>query len=350
MLFNKNYDEKKRGKRFGHFTQSERDEIAILLKKKYSLRGIGRAISRSVSAISKEIKINRVKRVYDSHKAQHKAYVRRHNASYRGQKIVNSKGLRSFVESNLLDGQSPEGISGRLKYQEKSLPYVSKDAIYQYLRSPYGKIIGLKLKKKKRPKGRKKVTELKDRVFVDKRPKIIDSRARIGDVEADFIVSGRGGKGIILAAICRKMRVAFLEIIYDVSIDNFHKSFLKIKKRFPEMKTITTDNDVLLQMHKTLEKLLKTKIYFCHPYHSWEKGSVENLNKYIRKYIPKGSDLSRYDEEFISLVEEKCNQRFMEILKYKTPEEKLKEHRKRKIDTKKTTSKCCREKNDRLLT
>jgi len=292
-------------------------------------------LCRSVSTISKEIKINKVNGIYDSCKAQHKAYVRRHYASFRGQKIIANKKLRSFIESNLLDGQSPEAISGRLKYQEKNIPFVSKDVIYQYLRSPYGKIIGLKLKKKKHPKRCKKLAKLKDRVFIDKRPKTIDNRTRIGDVEADFIVSGRGGKGIILTAVCRKIRAAFLEIIYNVSIDEVHKTFVKIKKRFPEMKSITTDNDILLRMHKTLEKLLNLKIYFCHPYHSWEKGSVENLNGIIRKYIPKGSDLSEYDKEFISLVEEKCNQRFMKLLKYKTPEEKLKEHRKRKLNAKK---------------
>lgn len=301
------------------------------------MREISYALKRSVSTISEEIRKNSVKGKYDSKKAHHKSYIKRHDASFRGQKIISNKKLRTFIENNLLDGQSPEGISGRLKYQEKHLTYVSKDVIYQYLRSPYGKIIGLLLKKKKRPIRRKKVTELKDRVFIDKRPKIIDNRARIGDVEADFIVSGRGGKGILLTIACRKIRVAFLEIIYDVSIDEIHKAFTKIKKRFPEMKTATTDNDVLLQMHKTLEKLLKIKIYFCHPYHSWEKGSVENLNKQVRKYIPKGSDLFRYDEEFISLVEEKCNNRFMELLKYKTPEEKLEEHRRRKNKYKKTT-------------
>lgn len=218
------------------------------------------------------------------------------------------------------------------------MPYVSKDVIYQYLRSPYGQIIGLKLKKKKRLKGRQKVTELKDRTFIDKRPKIIEDRGRIGDTEADFIVSGKGGKGVLLSLVCRRIRVAFLEIIYDVSIDAVHEAFRKIKKRFPEMKTITTDNDILLRMHKTLEKLLGIKIYFCHPYHSWEKGSIENLNKYIRKYTPKGCDLSRYDEEFVSLIEEKCNSRFMKCLKYKTPEEKLKEYRK-KITKKQ--HKCC---------
>lgn len=151
------------------------------------------------------------------------------------------------------------------------------------------------MKKKKCPKGRKNLAKLKDRTF-------IDNRRRVGDIEADFIVLGRGGKGIILTTVDRKIRVAFLEIIHDVSIDEVHKAFFKIQKIFPEMKTITTDNDILLRMHKTLEKLLELKIYFCHPYHSWEKGSIENLNKQVRRYISKGSNLSNYDKEHISLV------------------------------------------------
>ena len=270
--------------------------------------------------------------------------VRRGNASYRGKKIVADPKLRAFVDKNLLDGQSPAAIAGRLKYQEKSLAYVSKDSIYRYLRSPYGKAIGVKLKKKKRHKRRKKVTELKDRVFIDKRPKIIENRGRVGDVEADFIVSGKSGKGILLGVVCRKIRVTFLEIIHNVSIDEVHKAFEKIKKRFPEMKTVTIDNDLLFQMHKTLEKLLKVKIYFCHPYHSWEKGSIENVNKFIRKFIPKGSDLSQYDKEEISTIECKCNNRFMECIKYATPNEKLKEHRKRKKRIKKQRK--CAEKSN----
>ena len=125
----------------------------------------------------------------------------------------------------------------------------------------------------------------------------------------------------------RKIRVVFIEQILDVSIDNVHSSFQKIKHRFPEMKTLTLDNDVLFKMHKTLEILLKTPLYFCHQYCSWEKGSVENANKYIRKFIPKGSDISQYDEYYISSVEQKCNQRFMECLKYSTPSEKLEKYR-----------------------
>lgn len=149
-------------------------------------------------------------------------------------------------------------------------------------------------------------------------------------MEADFIVSGKTGKGILLTVVCRKLRVVFLELILDVSIDEVHAAFLKIKERFPEMKTVTLDNDILFRMHKTLEQLLQVKIYFCHPYHSWEKGSIENANKAIRKHIPKGSNLSKYDPEFIQSLEEHLNGRFMECLEYKTAQEKLDEYKKTK--------------------
>lgn len=248
-------------------------------------------------------------------------------ASFRGKSVISSKELRRFVEHHLLAGQSPGAISGRIKYQEKNLLYVSKDTIYRYLRSPYGKTIGLKLNKKKRPKGGAKKRKLSDRVFIEKRPEIIEKRGRVGDVEADFIVSGRGGRGILLTVTDRKLRVTFIEIIYDVSIDEVHRAFLRIQARFPEMKTITLDNDILFRMHKALSKLLGLKIYFCHAYHSWEKGSVENVNGFIRKYIPKGSDLSRYTKHEISLVERKCNGRFMACLNYRTPSEALSEYR-----------------------
>lgn len=252
--------------------------------------------------------------------------MRRLYASYRGKKIVNNEKLREFVDGALSDGQSPEGISGRLKYHEKQLPYVSKDTIYRYLKSPYGKLIGIKWKKKIRPKKHRKIAKLKDRVFIDKRPKKVNA----GDMEADFIVSGKDGEGVLLTAVCRKLKTLFLELIPDVSIDEVHLAFARIKKRFPEMKTLTLDNDILFKMHKTLEDLLNVKIYFCHPYHSWEKGSVENANMEIRKFIPKGSNLSGYDKNFIQAIENHLNERFMKCLKYATPEEKLKDHRKNK--------------------
>lgn len=185
------------------------------------------------------------------------------------------------------------------------------------------------MKKKKRLKIGVKKKKLSDRTFIDKRPKIIEKRGRVGDAEADFIVACKSGKGVLLVVVCRKLRVAFLEIIHDVSIDEVHKAFLRIKKRFPELRSLTLDNDILFRMHKTLSRLLGMKIYFCHPYHSWEKGEVENTNRFIRKYIPKGSDLSRYTKEEIIEIENRCNRRFMKCLGYATPREKLDEYRRK---------------------
>ncbi len=149
-------------------------------------------------------------------------------------------------------------------------------------------------------------------------------------MEADFIISGRAGSGILLTAADRRLRLSFLEGVLPVSITNVHRAFLRIKKRFPEMRTITTDNDILLQRHKELERLLGVKIYFCHPYHSWEKGTIENTNGAIRKSIPKGSDISRYTKRFMQRIETKINDRYMACLGYMTPYEALMRYRKQK--------------------
>lgn len=247
-------------------------------------------------------------------------------------KIVENKNLKRFVEEKLVDGQSAEGISGRLKFKrEKGLPYISKDSIYRYLKSIYGRRIEAILrKKKKRSKKRGKRGILDGRVFIDKRPSHINLRMRVGHAEFDFIVSGKSGKGILVTVTDRKLRISFLEPIYEVSIKAVHTALLKIKERYPEWETGTTDNDLLFARHKELEKELNIKIYFCHPYHSWEKGSIENVNWEIRKDFPKRSDVSKYSKRFWKKLEEKLNNRFMECLDYRTPAEVFVSYRKTK--------------------
>lgn len=289
-------------------------------------------MKRSNSTISDEIKRGSVKGVYEPPKANHKAYVRRQGSKYQAMKIVGSRELRDFVEASLYDGQSPGNIAGRIKKVEKHLPPIGKDSIYRFIGSVYGrKIEYARSRKRQRRKGRgKKVKQLEDRVFIDKRPKYINERKRLGDTESDFIVSGKSGKGILLTLVDRKTRTSFIEQILNVSIHNVEKAFKTIKKRFPELRTITTDNDILLRHHKRLEQLLNVQVYFCNPYHSWEKGSIENTNKHIRKDIPKGSDISLYSKHFVNNIEKKLNRRFMSVTNHETPEEGLARLRKRK--------------------
>lgn len=239
----------------------------------------------------------------------------------------------NFVEEKLYDDQSPINIAGRIKKHEKRLPSISKESIYRYIKSVYGRRIEYyrsERRKKRRKPRRAETAKLANRTFIDKRPKIIEKRARIGDAEADFLVSGKSGKGVILVVADRKSRTPFLEQIVEVTIENVHGAFRKIKKRFPELRTITTDNDLLFRQHKKLERIINVRIYFCHPYHSWEKGTVENINGYIRKDIPKGSDISRYSKEFVGSIEQKLQRRIMDCLDHLTPHEVLERSRKQK--------------------
>lgn len=289
-------------------------------------------MGRSPNTISEELRLNRVNGKYNPAKAHHKAYVRRKYAKYQGMKIVGDANLRSFVDACLLAGQSSEAISGRLHYgHEKNLPSISKDGIYRYIKSPYGRKIEAKLqKKKKRGKKRKAAGTLDGRTFIDKRPRHINDRMKIGDAEFDFIVSGKDGKGIVLVVVDRKLRASFLEPIYNVDVPAVHRAARRIRERYPEWKTGTTDNDLLFARHKELEKELGIKIYFCHPYHSWEKGSIENVNGEIRKDIPKGSNLSTYSRSLFKKIEKKLNDRFMKCLRYQTPAEAIDVCRKQK--------------------
>ena len=232
----------------------------------------------------------------------------------------------------LLDDQSPEHISRRMQRYRKELSYVSGVTIRAFIRSPYGrKIEAHREKMRHRKPGRKKnAARIEGKRMIDQRPKKINDRSRVGDMEGDLIVSGRDGEGMLLIHTDRKLRYPLLEKLYPVSTRTLTNAVGRMKQRFPEMKTVTWDNDILLICHKELERKFGIKIYFCHPYKFWEKGGVENRNKLIRKYIPKGSDISRYSRDYIKKLEEKLQRRIMKCLNYRTPKEILEIHRKRK--------------------
>lgn len=298
----------------------------------HSIRDIAATLSRGVGTISDEVNRNKVSGVYNPEKAHTKSQVRRKAAKFQGMTIVANRALQDFVEQELLKQQSPAAIAGRLATGLDGLPFASRDTIERFIRSVHGRRIEyelklLKRKNKHRRKKRPATEQLEGRTSIDDRPSVITNRERVGDVEADFIVSGKAGSGILLTVVDRKIRVGFIRKILPVTIANMEQAFLDVKRAFPELKSITTDNDLLFRHHKRLEVLLGVPIYFCDPYASWQKGSIENLNKHVRKYISKGSDISQYGDEYIQFVEHRLNSRFMSVLGYKTPTECLAAHR-----------------------
>lgn len=294
--------------------------------KGYSLRAIARALNRSVCTVSTELRRNAVNGSYMPAKAHHKADVRRKAAKFQGKKLADNQPLLAFVETELLKLQSPAVIAGRLRQNLDGLPYVSRDTIEEYIRSAHGRRLEYELKlikrrNRHRRKKRPSAESLPNRKNISERPPEITSRQRVGDVEADFIVSGKTGTGYLLTVVDRNTRVGFIRKILPVSIANMEQAFLDVKRAFPELKSITTDNDLLYRHHERLERLLGVPIYFCDPYSSWQKGTVENYNKVVRKYIRKGADISQYSEAYIQFVEDRLNSRFMDVLDYRTPQE-----------------------------
>lgn len=249
--------------------------------------------------------------------------MRRKYARTTGKKIALDPDLRKFIEKHLLDDQTPEEIARRLKRIEKNLTYVSGSAIRRYIGSVYGRRIEshrAKVFGKKRTH-RTRGKRIADKRMIDKRPSKINKRWGLGHMEGDFIVSGKSGKGVVLALVDRKVRKKLLERILPVAVRNVERALVRMKKRYPEMQTITFDNDLLFLEHKRLERVLGIKIYFCHPHAPWEKPSVERLNKDLRKYILKSSDISKYSLYRIKKLEAKLNRRFMDVLGSLTPDE-----------------------------
>lgn len=322
--------EKKKQKRLNKY---DRNEIHTLVRKGYTQTEIALRIEVRQQAISYELKKKtRKNRLYDGKYAQHKTYVLKRKARTRSNTISAHSKLKKQVTEYLMDDQSPELIAGRIQKYHKDIPYISGRSIRKFIKSPYGRKIEAHRNKvfKKKRKKRRINPKIANKRMIDKLPKYIKEKKRIGDTEGDFIASGKNGDGLLLVITDRKSRVPFLEKIHPISIRCVENAIGRIKKRFPEIKTLILDNDILFIHHKKLEKKFGIKIYFCHNHSPWEKPLVENRNKIIRKYIPKGSDISQYTRYFIQKLEDKLQRRIMKCLNYKLPIEVLEKHRKRK--------------------
>lgn len=306
--------------------KAERLEIAILLAKNYTLTDIAKALKRSKSTLSEEISRNSVNGAYDPEKAQQKAWFRRKYSKYQGMKTVSDAELWNFVESKLKQDWSPEQIAGRLKYVEKGIKYASRGAIYKFIYSVYGRRMEryLRYKRKKRkPRRYSKVSQLENRSFIEKRPQIANKRKRFGDWEGDFLESGGQNKTAVIVLRERKGRYSLLEKIPNKSPVLVNQRLREMTAAINEVKSLTLDNDIAFKKHERLSEMLGIPLYFCRPYHSWEKGGVENENKLIRQYLPKGTNLGRYSDKTVRRIQDRLNNRPRKCLNYKTPLEAM---------------------------
>lgn len=318
--------------KWSRITDADRREIEILRSKGYSIEEVARSFHRPKSVIWYELQKKRKDKNYDAEYAKHLNYVRMRSKRIVGKKIAAHSELRKFVEQHLMDDQAPEEIAKRLKRVEKHLPYVSASAMRRYIKSVYGRSIEqhrnkIFKKKRRRVAARKRI---ENKRMISERPQKIGLRWGLGHMEGDFIVSGKSGRGMVFALRDRKTRKNLLEKILPISLQTVRNALTRMKRRYPEMQTITFDNDILFLEHQKLERRLGVKIYFCFPRSPWQKPSIENLNKTLRRYIPKSSDISKYSRRFIQKLEVKMNRKFMDCLGSRTPDEAYEREKKRK--------------------
>jgi len=305
--------------------------ISVLLEKNYSIRSIARAIGLHHSSVSREIKRNSIirfgKKLYHPRKA-HKIALARERRE-RGIKVSRNKKLINIIHMLLKGTFSPDAISGFLR---RFIPecYVSHETIYKYIYEKKREWIPLLArghKRRRRRTGKYKnrgKNRIPGRVPITKRPDSVLNRKIFGHFEADLMVT-KVCKAAILVLIERKTRfVKFVKINFKKAINVKNGIIRELKDMASYVRSITYDNGLENVLHEKVNEALDCKSYFCNPYHSWEKGSVENVIGLLRRFIPKKTDISKITERGLKRIERLINNRPRKLLNYYTPLELFK--------------------------
>jgi IS30 family transposase len=326
---------------YSQLSLGEREQLFSWYEQGVSLREIGRRLNRSDTTIGRELKRNKkLTRGLEKFSgkylpciAQQKADKRKREqgsqASWKGPEVL------VYVTEKLTKKHwSPETIAGRLSIDHPEL-HVCHESIYQMIYAPHNKkyklwqYLAVKRKKRMKKLGRSVHREgrIPEAVSIDFRPKHIAKRKTVGHWETDNVIGKISDDSALSVSVERKLRLTILTKLNSKKAQEKLKALFSRFSVFPESlrKTMTTDNGKENTNHKELTNQLGMPVYFCHAYHSWEKGSVENMNGRIRRFIPKGISMDTVSEETIQMVEWMLNTTPRKCLNWKTPLEALEE-------------------------
>lgn len=304
-------------KKQGKLTSAERLEISILLEKSYSLRAIGRAMGRSPNSIAYEVRMNQTMGGYDPLKADRKARLRKRMGKFQWRKVRQDQALEEYIVEKLRVHWNPDEISGQMR-RERLPFYASKTAIYAWLYSASGQrycqyLYSKRYTKKRRSAKQTKRGMIPDRVGLDQRPLETKTRESYGHFEGDTVVSRKGGKGGLSVLLERKSRFLAVRKLASLSPRENLQKIQAMKKRL-DIQSITFDNGMENRQHGQLG----IPTFFCDPYSSWQKGGVENGNKMLRRYFPKGTDFKDVSQQQIDRAVQLINKKPRKILGYRS--------------------------------
>ena len=286
-----------------------------------SFADIGRTLGRGKSTITEEVERNCGRKKYKAKVAIRRAYWKQYRKKRNCNKVALDGHLTKFVEKKLVKEKwSPEVISLRLKKQS-GLKYASSKSIRKYIKKRAGLERNLFWNRNNHKGGGKRENKIyltdPSRKWIETRP--LSALYSYGHWEMDFIVS-KHNSTVLLVCVEKYSKKFKLALLPNRNNDLVNKTITDLLKS-EQVWTITTDNDIGFAKWKELEAFLGTQIYFCHPYHSWEKGLVENCNRWLREFIPKKTDLSCLSLQNIKWIEAWFNHKPRECLDGRTAHE-----------------------------
>ena len=306
---------------YKQLAREQRYQIYALKKAGQNQSQIAQVVGCHKGTISRELRRNHGLKGYRPYQADELADERQ-CAAYRSRIAWETW---QEVERLLRQEWSPEQIAGRLKLEKQ--PTVSHECIYLYIYAEKRRggtlhqHLRSQKKQRKRYNGYIRRGQIPNRTSIDERPRIVASKGRFGDWEADTIVGARH-KGGILSAVERKSKLTRLRKLATKAAAEMKDNTIELLAPLAaRVHTITVDNGKEFCEHELIAAGLQARVYFAHPYASWERGLNENTNGLVRQYFPKKYEFARISNQDLQQVEDLLNNRPRKTLGYRTPNE-----------------------------
>ena len=303
---------------------SQRYQIEAYLRVKYSITQIAEELGVHKSTISRELKRNCKKRSYSACHAQSISDERRKEAYKHS---VFDANMKHYITNKLINKQwSPEQIKGRCDLDGIFMVSVERIYGFVYSNQSEGGYLYLHLRtarrwRKKRLNRKHQRGQIPNRIMINQRPEVVDTKERFGDWEVDTII-GKNHKTAILTVTERKSQFELMVKTDGTKAESIRKQLINLLAPFKTLvKTITSDNGKEFAKHQEIAEKLETDFYFADPYSPWQRGLNEYNNKLIRQYLPKKTDFNLINNNTINVIISKLNNRPRKLLGYKTPNE-----------------------------
>ena len=335
------------GRKSEHITEAERKTIDRMLRAGANKGQIARALLRDKSTIKREIKrgsvVQRRANTYVSRNPKVPDYIEksmyywdvgqrvyeehRQNCGAK-KKVVACSELVLFIEDKILGPKkwSPDAAIGYARANDLYPGQkISTKTFYNWIDDGLVKVknIDLLLKVRRKPRSRRRERKKVLGRSIEKRPDIVETREEFGHWEGDGIL-GKGQQGQLITLVERKLGIGLLFNAGDRGSDKIVKIIDDLEKEYGKhfqeiFKSVTFDNGTEFSDSAAMEGEGRTSVYYAHPYSSYERGTNENWNGIVRRFIPKGSSLDRLNEKDLQRISHYINTLPRKRFGYKTP-------------------------------